>query len=78
MEQRVTRLEQDMKEVKSLLGDKIMPMLISINEQLKHTATKEDLAELKGRVSQLPTTLQMIGFVLAVLGIAGLAKYFAP
>lgn len=38
----------------------------------------KDVAEIKGKVSALPTTLQLIGFVLAVLAIAGLAKYFAP
>ena len=36
-----------------------------------------DLAYLKGRVDSMPSTLQLLGFVLAVLGIAGLAKYFA-
>lgn len=34
-----------------------------------------DIAELKGRVSQLPSTIQIIGFVLAVLTLAGLSKY---
>lgn len=34
-----------------------------------------ELAELKGRVSQLPTTLQMIGFVVVVLGIAGVSRW---
>ena len=36
-----------------------------------------DVAELKGRVSQLPNTLQMIGFILAVLVITGLTKVFS-
>ncbi|MGV8937008.1 MAG: hypothetical protein ACOH2J_07770 [Allorhizobium sp.] len=36
-----------------------------------------EMSYLKGRVDSMPSTLQMLGFVLAVLGIAGLAKYFA-
>lgn len=38
----------------------------------------EDIAELKGRVSQLPTNIQMLGFVLAVLAISGVVRIFAP
>jgi len=36
------------------------------------------LSRLDGRVGALPTTLQMIGFVLAVLALAGLGRYLAP
>ncbi len=36
-----------------------------------------EVSYLKGRVDAMPSTLQMLAFVLAVLGIAGLAKYFA-
>jgi hypothetical protein len=35
-----------------------------------------DLARLEGRVSQLPNTVQMLGFVLAVLTITGLLRFF--
>ncbi|MBC7799137.1 MAG: hypothetical protein H7Z10_00825, partial [Gemmatimonadaceae bacterium] len=38
---------------------------------LKLTA---EVAEVRGRISQLPTTIQMIGFVLAVLVITGVTK----
>lgn len=55
---------------------RIEAIVIKIGEAL--VKTREDVAELKGRVSQLPTTLQMIGFVMAVLGVAGLARYFGP
>lgn len=34
-----------------------------------------DLAELKGRISQLPGTLQLIGFVMSVPALAGIAQY---
>jgi hypothetical protein len=46
--------------------------------EAKLDALLKDVAEVKGRVSALPTTLQMLGFVLAVLAIAGLAKFFTP
>lgn len=38
----------------------------------------KSLARLDGRVGALPTTLQMIGFVLAVLALAGIGRYFTP
>ena len=38
----------------------------------------KDVAELKGKVSQLPTTLQMLGFVVAIVVAAGLVKHFFP
>lgn len=44
----------------------------------KLDAIGKDLARLSGKVDMLPTTLQLGGFVLAVLAIAGLAKYLAP
>lgn len=44
----------------------------------KLDAIGKDLAYLKGKIDMLPTTLQLGGFVIAVLAIAGLAKYFAP
>lgn len=68
MEMRVARLEEDMKDVKAILRD--------IQKDL--TAIRVDIGELKGKVGSLPTTLQLLMFVIGVLGIAGLAKYFAP
>ena len=38
------------------------------------TKMREDIAELKGRVSQLPSTVQLIGFVLAVLAFGGVLR----
>ncbi len=37
-----------------------------------------DVAEIKGRVSQMPTTLTLVGFALAVLAAGGLMKHFFP
>lgn len=44
----------------------------------KLDAIGKDLSYLKGKVDMLPSTLQLGGFVIAVLAIAGLAKYFSP
>jgi len=54
-------------------------------ERLSHTVDRigekverliVDVAELKGRVSQLPTTILLIGFTLAVLAGSGILKYY--
>jgi predicted nuclease with TOPRIM domain len=75
MEQRLAKLESDVGEIKGILI-RLEPMLSKIDDRVRKVEL--DVAELKGRVSQLPTTLQLVGFVLAVLGIAGLARYFGP
>lgn len=38
----------------------------------------KDMSYLRGKVDAMPTTLQLLGFVVAVLAIAGLAKYLSP
>lgn len=74
MDTRIERLEAGMIDVKASLT-RIEATLTKMDDRGRKSEI--DIAELKGRVSQLPTTLQMIGFVLAVLAIAGLGKYFA-
>lgn len=67
LEKRVEQLELGHKE--------LMAELKGIRSDL--TGIRVDLSELKGRVATLPTSIQLIGFVLAVLAIAGLSKYFS-
>ncbi|MBP2301537.1 hypothetical protein [Azospirillum picis] len=54
MEQRVAKLETDVGEIKRLLSDQIMPMLIRIDERLNgamaQAASKADLATVKGEL----------------------------
>ena len=80
LEQRVAHLEDDMKDVKSSLT-RIEQRLASIDAELKHVAKASEVAELRGRLSNLPTTIQMImmlitiwsvgtGMILAVLRFA--------
>lgn len=81
MDTRITQLEADVGEIKGALT-RLEPLLVRMDATATRIdgalrKTEIDLAELKGRVGQLPSTLQMIGFVLAVLAIAGIGKYFA-
>ena len=41
-------------------------------------ALVRDTAEIKGKLSQMPSTLQLIGFVVAVFVASGLVKHFFP
>lgn len=81
---RVDQLEGDVKGIKGTL-ERLEPMIVRIDERLNAVCTKEDLgkvaervAKIEGAVEKLPTTLHLLGFVVAVLGLAGLAKYFSP
>ena len=72
METRIATLEAGFQDVRAVLA-RLEPVLVRVDDRT--WKIEVDLAELKGRVSQLPTTLQMIGFVPAVLALAGFSKY---
>lgn len=67
MEARVARLEEDMREVKSLLNDKVVPMLVRIDERLNHTATKADLAEKPGKGYLWTVLAVLVAAILAAV-----------
>lgn len=69
METRISKLESNLIDIKVFLA--------RIEENLESVASSADVKELKGKVDGLPTTLQLLGFVIAVLAVAGLAKHFA-
>jgi pheromone shutdown protein TraB len=74
---RLRALEAGQKELVALIRagfDKIEGRFEKNETRLQKIG--EDLAELKGRVSQLPTTVTLLGFVLAVLAMAGVLKVF--
>jgi hypothetical protein len=75
MEARLTAVEADVREIKGIL-QRLEPAIGSMAAKVDRTTI--ELAELKGRVSQLPTTIQLLGFVLAVMAAGGLLKYFLP
>lgn len=74
---RVAALEDGLKDVRGTLS-RLEPMLARIDERLRDMPTGKDFGELRGKVSNLPTTLQLIGFVVAVVVASGLIKYVAP
>ncbi|HEV7266298.1 MAG TPA: hypothetical protein VGN83_15450 [Falsiroseomonas sp.] len=80
LEQRVAALEADMREVKSILG-RMEPLLRSIDDRLRKIEI--ETAEMKGRVSQLPTAWTFItagiGLVLGTFGfIFALLRFALP
>lgn len=133
IERRVSRLEEEMRDVKSMLRNEVIPYLkdlsksfaelkgdvAAIKATLPHLATKaelaevktelkaeisevktelktehaesrtefrsqlgnvrEEVAELRGMVSRLPTTLQLGGFVIAIFMVTGIMRtLFGP
>lgn len=87
MEARVARLEAGLSDIKATLA-RLEPMLGQMSKELGQVSKDltdiktKDLVELKvaaakleGRVSQLPSTVQLLGFVLAVLAIAGATRF---
>jgi len=76
MEARVSRLEDDMKEIKSDLKT----VLNDLSYLKGRVDNLPDLSYLKGKIDNLPTTLQLLGFAIAVFacafGAAGLSHLF--
>lgn len=74
-------VEKSSNDIKAVLG-RLEPMLGRMDDRARKLEVDTlpklamDMAELKGRLSQMPSTIQLIGFVLAVLALAGLSKYF--
>ena len=71
LEQCVASLEGDMREVKASLG-RIETLLRGADDRLRRAEV--DMAELKGRISQLPTSWRLFtggfGLILATSGFA--------
>jgi len=90
-EPRVTKLESDVGEIKGILarmdatmtrfGEPLSRMDLSlarVDERLRDMPSAKEFGELKGRVGQLPTAIQMVGFIVAMLVASGLMKHFLP
>lgn len=77
MEARVAKLEDAVGRIDVTLA--------RIDEKMNSLATKSDVYELgkdvqflKGAMAKMPTTLQLLGFIIAIIVAAGLMKTFAP
>lgn len=82
MEARLTKLEDALPRIEAAvqrIADDVAGTKRDVAELRKELSEQgKSIARLDGRVSQLPTTIQLIGFVLAVLALAGLSRYLAP
>jgi hypothetical protein len=67
---RLEHLEEDMREIKATLA-RLEPMIIRIDAQIPHLATKAELAEKPGKV-YLATAIGVL-LVAYAAGLAGLA-----
>ena|SRR5947199_1604490 len=65
LEWRVSRLEEEMREVKATLAQ-ILSIVVRIEATLPHLATKAELAELRAELAEKPSRAYLWG-VLAVL-----------
>jgi hypothetical protein len=74
MEARLTRVDDILVRLEPAVG-RIDSTVTKVSECVHKVEI--ELAELKGRVSQLPTTLQLIGSIVAIFAAAGLLKYFS-
>ena len=81
LEQRVARLEEDIKDVKSTLKG-IEAAILEIKTDLKHVpkmneyaSLRAEIGEIKGRVSQMPTLLQLVVTIITTWS-AGAAIVF--
>ena len=75
-----TSVDDDVRDIKGLLA-RLEPVISRIDERVKNLdervrAVEIEMAEIKGRISQLPTTIQVIGFALVVLAAGGFLRYF--
>ena len=59
LEQRVTRLEDDMAAVKGILG-RLEPLIVRMDERLNHMATKAELQEVRTEIKEVRTEIQEV------------------
>jgi len=62
-------------------SDGIETRVAKLEDDMKEIKTDmktvlKDLAYLRGKVDSLPTTIQLIGFTLAIFAAAGLTRFF--
>lgn len=74
MEARMSAVEVDVREIKSIL-QRLEPLLTRVDERTRKIEADTlpklgiDLAELKGRVSQLPTAMAIFGYMSGLIAL---------
>ena len=66
MDYRIERLEGDMAEVKA----DIKALRVDVG------LLRADMSYIRGRLDAMPTTIQLLGFVIAIFVASGLTRYF--
>ena len=66
MDFRIDRLEGDMAEVKA----DIKALRVDVG------LLRADMSYIRGRLDAMPTTIQLLGFVIAIFVAPGLTRYF--
>ena len=66
MDFRIDRLEGDMAEVKA----DIKALRVDVG------LLRADISYIRGRLDAMPTTIQLLGFVIAIFVASGLTRYF--
>ncbi|WP_158876998.1 hypothetical protein [Antarcticirhabdus aurantiaca] len=74
MEARITQLEKDAQDVKLRLAS--IDAKMATKDDL--SAIRADVGEIKGMLKAMPTTLQLLGFVVAIFIAAGVTRIFLP
>ena len=73
MDYRIERLEGDVAEIKAdmkaMRGD-----MGSLRGEL--ASLRADMSYIRGRLDAMPTTIQLLGFVIAIFVASGLTRYF--
>ena len=66
MDFRIDRLEGDMAEVKA----DVKALRVDVG------LLRADMSYIRGRLDAMPTTIQLLGFVIAIFVASGLTRYF--
>ena len=66
MDFRIERLEGDMAEVKA----DIKALRVDVG------LLRADMSYIRGRLDAMPTTIQLLGFVIAIFVASGMTRYF--
>lgn len=83
-----TELRDEMRALRTVLGEGIASFRAEIKEELAAVKSevkaqradmgkmREDMSYVRGRQDYMPTTIQLLGFIIAIFVASGLTRYF--